>query len=546
MEKEDNVVFVLNKAIRHFQIKVTKSSIKDFLLSHPYYPTLKSVCDALEKWKVEYYPLNLDIDEIKSLEMPFIAHLNIAAGQLVFVEKIEAGQITYYNSENKSRKEEFEKFSGNLSGAVVVMEAKKNSGENEYSKKRQDEIVNKTLLPLCIVSVVVLVCYNLISNYNRPFFQSEILFWGLLITKILGFTASTFLVLHEFKLQSRFTDKICSFSSKTDCDTVLTSNASRLLGWINWADAGLVYFTGTFLYITTTSENYSLWVLSLLSVLALPYPVFSIYYQAFKAKKWCPFCLVIQIILISEFVLLLPIFQRFNLQVTDIVRLIVSFLIPMSLWLINKAYHITFIDKKRVYYSYLGFKRNPEIFSFLLTKNGKEEIHVTKDSLVFGAPDSPVILTAFLSLYCNPCADAFKQLKVLLESCPDLKVNIVFSVYGDDLSRKLINSLYYIYGDKGPSKTIEFLDKWFNTPRQGRMALSEKQHLPAGFDVTETVGEENKKLFEKLKVTGTPTIYVNGYKYPAQYNYSDLENFMDELKQITVESKRQEACVNSN
>lgn len=75
------------------------------------------------------------------------------------------------------------------------------------------------------------------------------------------------------------------------------------------------------------------------------------------------------------------------------------------------------------------------------------------------------------------------------------------------------------------SKTIEFLDKWFNTPRHSRIALSEKLHLPAGFDVTETVNYENQKLSENHKVTGTPTIYVNGSKISCTlqllYKYYD-------------------------
>ena len=49
---EDNTVFVLQKAIRKFKIKVTDTSIREYLLAHPYYPSLQSVCDALKKWAI--------------------------------------------------------------------------------------------------------------------------------------------------------------------------------------------------------------------------------------------------------------------------------------------------------------------------------------------------------------------------------------------------------------------------------------------------------------------------------------------------------------
>ncbi|MGM0407450.1 MAG: hypothetical protein ACQERU_05670 [Bacteroidota bacterium] len=86
MNKEDNVVFVLEKAIKHFKIRVTETTVKSYLLAHPHYPSLKSVCDALTKWSIDNYPLDLELDEIKALEMPFIAHFKAGGGQLVFVE----------------------------------------------------------------------------------------------------------------------------------------------------------------------------------------------------------------------------------------------------------------------------------------------------------------------------------------------------------------------------------------------------------------------------------------------------------------------------
>ena len=544
MNKEDNVVFVLQKAIKHFKIRVTDATVKSYLLAHPHYPSLKSVCDALTTWKVENYPLNLELEEIKALEMPFIAHLKSGGGQLIFVEKVKNGQVVYFLSGNKKIEEGFEKFSEKLSGAVVVFEAGKDSGEKEYRQHHHNEILNKSLLPLVIISLIAWAVFVLVSNDGNAIYQSGYLFWGLLATKITGLTASVFLVLHEMKVHTPLADRICGFSSKTDCDTVLSSNASKVFGWINWADAGLVYFTGTLLYLAGINESSSLWVLALVSALVLPYPVFSIYYQAVKTKKWCPFCLIVQGVLIAEFILLLPVLLQVNISIIQVLQLGVSFLIPAAFWLLFKAYHNTIQEHNRMRYSYLGFKRNPEIFRFLLRNNGKEEIPITSDSLVLGNPDAPITVTAFLSLYCNPCANAFNGLKKLLENCPELKINAIFSVYEDEGSKKLINTLYHVYKSKGSEQTTDFLYKWYTMPRQNRKTLYEKEKLPAGFDVTEIVSVENKKLFEENNVAGTPTIFVNGYKYPKQYEYSDIKFYTDELKKLNMESKRQEACAN--
>ena len=545
MNKEENVVFILQKAIRFYKIRVTKTTIKDFLLAHPYYPSLKSVCDALNKWEIENYALNLELDEIKVLEMPFIAHLKLGGGQLAFVEEIKNGVVSYFFSEEQHFKEEFTIFSEKLSGAVIAFETNEDSGEKGYKRKYQSEILNKSLFPLIVITLLACVTYSVVTN-QANIIQPGYLSWGLLFTKTIGFTASVILVLHELKISTPLADKICGFSSKTDCDTVLSSDASRLFGWINWADVGLIYFTGTFLFLIGNQSISGLWLISVLTTLALPYPVFSIYYQAFKAKKWCPFCLLVQLVLIIEFVLLCPILLRLHFSVLNLFQLCLALLIPASLWLIyrDRRHRIQESDKNR--YSYLGFKRSPQVFKFLLTGNGYEDIPLTQDSLVLGNPEAPVTLTAFLSLYCAPCANAFRQLKELVDTCYEVKINAIFSVYDDEESKKLINTLYFIYENKGQEQTINFLYKWYTMPGQTRKLLYEQQ-LPLGFDITKIVGQKNKTLFDKYMIPGTPTVFINGYKYPAQqYDYSDIEYYIDDIKQINMESKRQEACTQCN
>lgn len=542
-KKEENIVFVLQKAIKHFKIKVTNTSVKEFLLAHPHYPSLKSLCDALGKWKVEHYPLNLELIEIKALEMPFIAHLKISGGQFVFVEEIKKNKVTFYASEGKAIIEDFEKFSEKLSGAVVVMEGSKISGEKEYSQIWQNEFLNKSLLPLSIITLFVLAIFNFISSSFNSFSSIGFIFWGLLVTKILGLTASVFLVLHEFKVHTPLADKICGFSSKTDCDTVLSSNASKLFGWVNWADAGIIFFSGTLIFLLGASVNNSLWVLAIISALSLPYPVFSIYYQSVELKKWCPFCLIVQVVLIADFFLLIPTFKSIAFSGIDLLQLIVSFSIPAAIWLIIKAFYNNSGEQKKEHYSFLQFKRNPDIFLHLLQSNGYTEFYENENSLVLGNPDAKLTITAFLSLYCNPCASAFKKLKKLIDDCPDVKINAVFSVYDDDESKKLINTLYSIYNKKGTEHTVDFLYKWYSMPKQSSKSIHENR-LQENYVIAKQIGEENKLLFEKYKVPGTPTIYVNGFKFPIQYEYSIIEYFIDEIKNLTRENKRQEACAN--
>jgi protein-disulfide isomerase len=291
------------------------------------------------------------------------------------------------------------------------------------------------------------------------------------------------------------------------------------------------------------SGNNSLWILAIISLLSLPYPIFSIYYQSVKLKKWCPFCLIVQVVLIAEFFLLLTAFKSIEFSGIDLLKLIVSFSIPAAIWFTFKAYYNKSGEQSKEHYSFLQFKRNPDIFLHLLQNSGFTEFNENEKSLLLGNPDAKLTVTAFLSLYCNPCAGAFNKLKKLLDDCPEVKVNAVFSVYDDEESKKLINTLYSTYYKKDTEQTIDFLYKWYSMPKQNRKSMYENG-FQKDYDVAKQVGEKNKALFEHYKVAGTPTIYVNGYKFPTQYEYGDIEFYIDEIKNLTRESKRQEACAN--
>jgi hypothetical protein len=278
------------------------------------------------------------------------------------------------------------------------------------------------------------------------------------------------------------------------------------------------------------------------SVLALPYTFFSVYYQGFKLKMWCPFCLVVQLLLVADFLVLLPVFKVLVFSPVDFLRFTFSFLVPALFWVLYK----TMLEKttwgNQQQLSFLALKRSPKLFRHLLTENRHNHLDVNKDSLLLGNPNAPVTLTAFLSLYCSPCSNAFFKMKALLESCPEIRLNAVFSVYNDEETQKVINTIYYLYSTQGHVAVLHFLGEWYSRAPQLRKELYDGVEIPKEFAIAMQVSEINKKLFDSHKIQGTPTVFVNGFKYPVQYGYDELEYFLNDIITITkTESKRQEA-----
>ena len=327
-QREDNTVSVIQKTVRYLRIPVTKSSVKEALKSHSYYPSFKSICDTLNEWNVENYPLKYKPEEIQELAPPYIAHFEIKGGQMIaFVTDIKESKITYYDSYKTKRETGFDDFIKKCSGAVILLNPDEKSGEKDYRKKWQNEVINVAVLPLIAFTFCVLLLLVFIDFPGSIVERNTGLYGIIILTKITGIVLSLLLVLHEFEIRSPLTDKLCHLNKATNCNTVLNDKASKIFGWFGWADAGFIYFTGGLLFLLTGIKEPGLTILAVLSALSIPYPVFSICYQGFVLKKWCPFCLGVQLILITEFILLLPVFSNIVFSLNSLASLFLIFLI---------------------------------------------------------------------------------------------------------------------------------------------------------------------------------------------------------------------------
>src|SRR5204862_7152105 len=100
--------------------------------------------------------------------------------------------------------------------------------------------------------------------------------------------------------------RVCRPTARISCMDVLSSPAAKLFGWIPLSDIGLVYFAGSITALATSalSNDGALRVLAAFNLAALPYMIFSIYYQAFRLRRWCVLCVAVQIVLWLELLLL--------------------------------------------------------------------------------------------------------------------------------------------------------------------------------------------------------------------------------------------------
>ncbi|TAL58808.1 MAG: hypothetical protein EPN88_18035 [Bacteroidetes bacterium] len=529
----DNTVSVIQRAVKHFRIPVTKSSVKEALKSNSYYPSFKSICDTLNEWNVEHYPLRYKPEEIKELAAPYIVHFSSGGGQLAFVSKIRNDRVTYYESYNLKRETEFKEFLERCSGAVILLNPDERSGEKGYRKKRQDELISNGIFQVSILAFLLFIILAVINSFVTSGMLLQKMKGLLFLTKATGIALSVLLILHEFEVHLLLTEKLCHLNKATNCNTVLNDKASKIFGWFGWADAGFIYFTGCLLFLLQDSEAGDYSLMAILSALSLPYPVFSVYYQGFVLKKWCPMCLGVQLILIIEFILMLPQFSNLNFLFISLSSLILTFLVTGIIYSLINMYIREKMSNEIHYYKYLEFKKNPDVLRTLLLNQKPYNIPFTEASLVFGEKDASMKITAFLSLQCSHCTRAFDKIKEMLKSEIKTGINIVI-ITSDN---KILNALYHFSRLNKDDEALDLLDQWFKADPYSRNKISETVCIPDVNDISREVSNENLSLYKAYNVIGTPTFFINGYLLPNQYDIDDIKYFSEVFarKEVNVE-----------
>ncbi len=518
--KEDNTIAVLQRAIRHFRIPVTNGTIRESLKAHPQYPTFKSICDVLNEWEIENYPVRYKPDEIKGIKSPFIAHLKADGGQLVFVTRINNEAIYYFDSYKTKRTNTLNDFLEMCSGAVVLINPTEKSGEREFRIKKQNEILKRMLLPAIIGTILIFAIVAIITlSFQDSLYINKIQYL-LFLTKAMGIALSVLLIFQEFDIHTSIGDKICHINKNTSCNTVLNDKASKIFGWFGWADIGFIYFLGGFLALLQTIRTPDFSLLALVSALALPYPVYSIYYQGFILKKWCPLCLGVQLILIFEFLLLIPYLKLSQLTFSEILSFIFTFWVVGIIYTLFNMYYREKVANATHYQKYLGFRKNPDVLKALLFSQPHYNIPVTNHSLLFGSEKASSMITAFLSLHCSPCARAFRQIRKVLSEDNGIKVFII--LIASDL--ETLNAIYYLNEQNRKKEAMELLEQYYERSPSSSSDIYEKYNIPVKVKSTDEITKENYKLYKDCNVNGTPTIYVNGYLLHKQYDIEDLKH----------------------
>ena len=523
--------------LKLLNVKVNDTTVNETLQNHPDWPGLLSISDSLNKWNISNGAGKVEQIQIDQLPVPFMAYTNDREDPLCIVTQV-IDVAVQVNSKNYSKaitksKEEFLK---SWTGIYLIAEPNEHSGEKEYEKNKRKAIIN-SLIPASLFALLTVFSFfsvyniinyngsNQVNNITGVYFQYLILLTGVVVTCLL--------LWYEIDKTNPLLQKICTGISKGNCNAILTSKQAKLFSWLSWSEVGFFYFAGGLLVLSYAGSDVTntISLLGWLNILALPYTVFSVYYQRQVAKQWCVLCLAVQALLVLGSINVISsnfLTSPSGYSGSVISKSVLLCLLPALFWYSVKPYILHLQEAKNTKREYLRIKFNNEIFETLLKKQKAVTLPVDALGIDLGNPSARNSLIKVCNPYCGPCAQAHPKIDRLLEENANVKVKIIFTVPNEEGHPlvKPVRHLLAIAEEVNDVKTQKALDNWYLAESKNYEIFAAKYPMNDELLKQGNKIEAMEKWCKATDIRFTPTIFINGYQLPDAYSIEDLQYFL--------------------
>jgi uncharacterized membrane protein/glutaredoxin len=519
-----NTDAVVIKILKMLSINIDSSAIVAELETHPDYPSLLAISDVLNAFNIGNKAFRVQFEELKHVNCPFLAHTNLNGGEFVVVNKMDALYITLSKSKGK-HKLGIEEFKKQFSGVILCVEA-----PEEPTVYKKTFTFDKFFAGPITFAVVLLMFFNIVifnTNYLSAISWQT---FSLTLFKSTGLITSILLLLQSIDRNNSIVQKFCS-GNKSDCNSILSSKAAKVVDGLTWSEVGFFYFAGTWLLeIFGNHSVATTQFLGILNIISLPYTFYSVYYQAKIAKQWCVLCCTIQLLLWLEFI---PSVTAFKFPFTppsyaELSSWLVALASPVLFWEIIKPIYFRIKQLQPLKQQLRQFKYNTELFNTVLNAEPSYAMPDENWCIVLGNVEANTSITIVSGPYCPPCAHTHKLLDDLLKQRGDVQARIVYITNnsGKDRNTPVVKHLMAL--NALPDKTIikHALHDWYNQKQKDYKAWAKV--YPVQINETDSYKLDKQTAWCKMaNVVATPALFLNGTRIPDIYKLSDLKYMLE-------------------
>jgi uncharacterized membrane protein len=519
--KKENAEAVLVALLRGLKANISTRLITAELEKHPEYPSLLAISDVLRNFGIQNQAFTTGPNDLEAIPCPFIIHTTLGDGDFLLVNETALDKVFVSNETWRRHKMDMHALKQIFTGVVLTAEL-----PAVPAKHMSPPVFDKFKVPLMLAGSFITLLFAFVINHS---FLSNLNFRlaSLAAVKTAGLFATLLLLVQSIDADNPFLQKLCQVGDKGDCRAILFSPAANAFKGLSWSEVGFFYFFGTWLITLFGDHSEPLMQsLALLNVIGLPYTVYSIYYQARVARHWCVLCCIVQFLLWCEFLTLNTFLSPLFLPLTysEWATLIVCFMLPVISWALLKPLILTAKQLKPLKNQLRRFKYNTELFNTLLTSQPKYALPSENWSIVLGNLEADNSITIVTNPYCAPCANMHKLVDNILNERDDIQARIIFATDNVLTDIKTPVSRHFMALNALNDKRIvkEALSDWYGKNEKNYESWAKM--YPVDLVDKEFIKLDKQRAWcEMAEITGTPALFLNGYRLPDLYELPDLK-----------------------
>lgn len=521
--KGANVFTTILKAL---DIKHTDFFSNKYFNEHPHKYNLLGISKLLFDYNIDNGGTIIEDKEkdIFEIQTPFIAQVG---GEFAVVNKVSSENITY-RMRGLNIKATTQEFCELWTGVVLLVEKNSDSIEPSYSKNSFQERFRNVLQLILLFAVFCVFAIGVQFNTSGRY--------SLMILNIIGIVISFFLLQKQLKINGRYSDKICSLFKQTDCNSILENKVAKPFGIFSLSEIGFGFFTSNLILVVFFPQLFT-WY-SLLSLLSLPFTIWSIWYQGVKIKQWCALCLIVQLLIwLNVAAIFIPEGLHLqNINFSGFLAFVCLYLIPFLVVSLLMSKFSTHAKTEDIIQEMNSLKITSGVLESLLVSQTYFESNETDSRIFFGKMNTPIVLTILSNPHCAPCGHMHKKIEDLLKVNPKyISVQYIFTSFNKELeiSNKFLIAAY-LYSKDDTDRALIF-DHWFEYGYKNKESFFKKYSMDLESEEVEKEFLAHKSWKIRTQLDATPTILVNGHKLPPNYKIEDFRY----ISNLVLQSKRE-------
>ena len=500
----DNTSEVLYHYLRALHVKVSTMTVHR-LLDTPLGNSMRDISDALDSLHVSNAAYQLPKEYLDELEAPCIVIMNDNDSPFCLIEKIEETHITLSHSQRLRVSKQ--QFLQKWTGTVLVGEVTESTIQEKNCKLKDIAMwIQRHQLLLAGIIAILLILYSTKRNYSTGISLYLVtLCTGLLISSA---------ILYKETANSRFLHRFCHIGKTIDCNEVLHSKGSHIIG-MGLGELSLLYFSALLLFtLICPHEFYCISIIC--SIIAIGFTLYSVIYQLFIIRKGCMLCMLINLIVWSSCVILYIQKGQFNKEFSLSAMLSFTAIACICLtgWLQIKAL-LKIKEEGKQFKVQFSNLLNPDNFQKLLFAETQIGAMVNKEIALHNQISSTTQLMIVTNPNCKNCARIHSHIK---EIASNVSLSLVLLTFPKDgIGDKVAKTIIAAYRTDGWEKAITALEEWY------------KNHKIKGIDKYAITAEEQRiwkqqQIYcSQQHISQTPSMIIDGYYVPEFYQLKELK-----------------------